>query len=135
MLRRAFVLALLSAFSVRASALDVPRTTSPKQASFHISNVLTVKVPKGAKTVRVWFAVPQEDPYSIVRNFNVNVDGDYGTQYARDSWGNRVGYVDIENPTRDQVLLKEEFDLTRTEVRNTINAAETRLLTDQERSA
>jgi transglutaminase-like putative cysteine protease len=135
MLRRAFVLALLSVLSVRAWALDVPRTTPPKQASFHISNVLTVKVPKGAKTVRVWFAVPQEDAYSSVRNFDVNVPGDYGIRYARDSWGNRVGYLDIENPARDQVLVKEEFDLTRTEVRNTINAAETRPLTGQERTA
>jgi transglutaminase-like putative cysteine protease len=135
MLRRAFVLALLSVLSVRAWALDVPRTTPPKQASFHISNVLTVKVPKGAKTVRVWFAVPQEDAYSSVRNFDVNVFGDYGIRYARDSWGNRVGYLDIENPARDQVLVKEEFDLTRTEVRNTINAAETRPLTGQERTA
>jgi hypothetical protein len=93
MLRRTFVLALLSALSARAWALDVPKRTPPKRASFHISNVLTVKVPKGAKTVRTWFAVPQEDAYSIVRNFNVNVDGDYGTEYARDSWDNKVGYV------------------------------------------
>ena len=135
MLQRAFVLALLSALPVWAGALDVPKTTSPKQAAFHISNVFAVKVPKGAKTVRVWFAVPQEDAYSIVRNFNVNVAGDHGIQYARDSWGNRVGYVDIENPTRDELQLKEEFDLTRTEVRNTINAADTRPLTDQERAA
>ncbi len=106
MLRRALVLALLSALAVGAWALDVPKTTPPKQASFHISNVLTVKVPKGAKTLGVWFAVSQEDPYSIVRNFNVNVVGDYGIQYTRDSWGNRVGYVDIENPARDQVLFR-----------------------------
>jgi len=135
MLRRAFALAFFSALSVWTWAMDVTKTTSPKQASFHISNVLTVKVVKGAKKVRVWFAVPQEDPYSIVSNFTMQVDGDYGIQYARDSWGNRVGYVDIENPIRDQILLKEEFDLTRTEVRNAINAAETRPLTDQERSA
>ena len=135
MLRRAFILALFSALSVWASAIDVPKTTLPKQASFHINNILTVKIPKGVKTVRVWFAVPQEDPYSIVRNFNVNTGGGYTIQYARDSWGNRVGHVDIENSTGDQVQLKEEFDLTRTEVRNTINPAETRPLTDQERLA
>src|ERR1700727_814834 len=135
MLRRVLVLALSSALSVGAGTPDVPKTTSSKQASFHISNVLSVKVPKGAKKVRVWFAVPQEDPYSIVTHFSVNMDGDYGVEYARDSWGNRVGYVDIETPSRDQVLIKEEFDLTRTEVRNTINAAETRPLTEQERLA
>src|ERR1700685_3591951 len=114
MLQRASFLALLSALSTWASAPDVPKIASPKQASFHISNVLTVKVPNGAKTVRVWFAVPQEDAYSTLHNFNVNGPGDYGIQYARDSWGNRVGYVDIENPTRVQIQLKEEFDLTRT---------------------
>jgi transglutaminase-like putative cysteine protease len=135
MLRRTFVLALFSALCVGAWTLDVPKTAPPKHASFHVSNVLTVKVPKGAKTVRVWFAVPQEDGYSIVRNFNVNVAGDYGIQYDRDSWGNRVGYMDLENPPGDQVLLKEEFDLVRTEARNTINASETRPLTGQERSA
>ena len=130
----AFWLSLsIATMAVGALALDVPRTQAPKQASFHISNVLTVKVPKGAKAVRIWFAVPQEDAYSVVRNFNVA--GDYAIHYARDSWGNRVGYVDIENPTQEQVVLKEDFDLTRTEVRNTINAAETRPLTEQERAA
>lgn len=133
MLRRAFVLVSLSVLSVLAFAADAAKTSPPKQASFHISNVLTVKVPKGAKKVRVWFAVPREDAYSNVRNFKVA--GDYAVRYDRDSWGNRVGYVDIENPEREQAVLKEEFDLTRTEVRNTINAAETRPLTDQERSA
>jgi transglutaminase-like putative cysteine protease len=123
----------MATMALSAFALDVPRAQAPKQGSFHVSNTLTVKVPKGAKTVRIWLAVPQEDSYSVVRNFNVA--GNYATRYARDSWGNRVGYVDIQNPAQEQVVLKEEFDLTRTEVRNTINAADTRPLTDQERAA
>ena len=64
MVRRSFVLVLVSAFYVAAFAADTPGLAPPKQASFHISNVLTVKIPKGAKNVRVWFAVPQEDGYS-----------------------------------------------------------------------
>ncbi|MFZ3211804.1 MAG: transglutaminase domain-containing protein [Terriglobales bacterium] len=132
MLRRASVLALMSAFSVPAFAAKAPQTP-PKQASFHVSNTFTVKVPKGAKSVRIWFAVPQEDAYSIVRNFNVI--SDHAVRYRWDSWENRVGYVDIENPTGEQVILKEEFDLTRTEVRNTINSADTRPLTEDERAA
>jgi transglutaminase-like putative cysteine protease len=132
MLRRAFVLTL-SALSVGAFAADAPKVVPPKQASFHINNVFTVKVPQGAKIVRVWFAIPQEDAYSTIRNFNVA--GDYAVRYDRDSRGNRVGYVEIQNPTKEQVILKEEFDLTRIEVRNAINATETRPLTDQERLA
>lgn len=133
MLRRFLILLLLSAFSTLAFAADVAGNPAPKQASFHVTNVFTIKVPKGAKMVRIWFAVPQEDAYSVVRN--LKVASDYAVHYDRDSWGNRVGYVDVENPTRDQVILKEEFDLTRTEVRNTMNAAATRPLTEQERTA
>jgi Transglutaminase-like superfamily len=133
MLRRVCVLALLYVFCLRAFAADSPKQTPVKQASFHINNVFTVKVPKGAKSVRVWFAIPQEDNYSVVRNFNVA--SDYPVRYDRDSWGNKVGYVDIQNPTQEQVVLKEEFDLTRSEVRNTINPANTRPLTEQERAS
>ena len=131
MLRRAFAVALIFALSLAARAAQAP--SAPKQASFHVSNSFTVKVPKGARSVRIWFAVPQEDAYSVVRNFRVT--SDYAVRYRRDSWENRVGYVDIENPTREQVTLKEEFDLTRTEVRNTINPADTRPLTEAEKAA
>jgi len=133
MLRRASVLAFVFAISLWSLAADAAKDVSPRKAAFHISNVFTVKVPKGAKTVRVWFAVPQEDNYSNIRNFSVA--GDYAVRYERDSWGNRVGYVEIQNPNQEQVVLTEEFDLTRSEVRNAINAADTRPLTEQERAA
>lgn len=132
MLRRFCLLATLSAVCLMSRAADTPSAPA-QQASFHINNVFTIKVPKGAKTVRAWFAVPQEDNHSIVRNFNVA--SDYAVRFNRDSWGNRVGYIEIQNPTQEQVILKEEFDLTRSEVRNAISATGTRPLTDRERAA
>lgn len=132
MLHRVCMLAALSAFCLGASAADLPKQLT-KQASFHISNVFTLKVPKGAKTVRVWFAMPQEDASSVIRNFNVN--SEYSVRQDRDSWGNKVGYVEIQNPAQEQIVLKEEFDLTRSEVRSGINAGNTRPLTDAERAA
>jgi hypothetical protein len=132
MLRRVCMLAALLAFCLEAWAADLPKQPT-KQASFHIKNVFTLKVPKGAQTVRVWLAMPQEDAASVIRNFNVA--SDYPIRYDRDSWGNNVGYVEIQNPTQEQVTLKEEFDLTRSEVRNAINPANSRPLTEQERSA
>jgi Transglutaminase-like superfamily len=132
MLQRICVLAALYAFCLGACAADLPKQPA-KQASFHINNVFTLKVPKGVKTVRVWFAIPQEDAFSVVRNFNVN--SEYPVRYDRDSWGNKVGYVEIQNPTQEQVVLKEEFDFTRSEVRNAINPANSRPLTEQERAA
>lgn len=133
MFRKLFVLLLFSTFCLGSGTMDANKTPPPKQASFHITNVLTVKLPQGARTVRIWFAVPQEDAYSVVRNFNVA--SDFAIRYDRDSWGNKVGYVEIHNPAKEQVALREEFDLTRTEVRNVVNASDTRPLTDQERAA
>jgi hypothetical protein len=133
MLRQYLVLVVLFAACLATYAADVRNSTPAKEASFHINNVLTIKLPKGAKTVRVWIALPQEDNYSVIRNLSVS--GDYAVRYERDSWGNRVGFVEIQNPTQDQVTFKEEFDLTRHEVRNAINPASTRPLTNQERQA
>jgi len=132
MLRRTSVLTIVSLLSVAAIAADRP-SMPPQQASFHVANTFTVKIPKGSKNVRIWFAVPQEDSYSTIRNLKVG--SDYGVHYDRDSWENRVGYIDIKNPTSDQVTVKEEFDLTRTEELNSINPAGTRPLTDRERAA
>lgn len=133
MLSKVFVLAALSAISLVASGADVSKARPPKQASFHIRNVFAVKVPKGAHRVRVWFAMPQEDSHSVISNLSVT--SDYPVRYEHDSWDNRVGYAEIQNPDRDQVTLTEEFDLTRTEVRNSFSASDTRPLTDQERAA
>jgi transglutaminase-like putative cysteine protease len=109
------------------------KPVQPREASFQIKNEFTVKVPKGAKSVRMWFAVPQEDAVSAVRDFNVHAD--FPVHYYRDDWGNRVGYAELSAPSEGVVTMHEEFGLTRTEIRNTIDPAKTRALTDQERAA
>jgi transglutaminase-like putative cysteine protease len=116
-----------------ASANAAPKPAQLERASFRIKNVLTVKVPKDAHTVRVWFAVPQEDAYSVVTNFNVA--SDYPVSYNKDSWDNRVGYVEVSAPDKPQFAITETFDLQRTEMRNTIDPSRTRPLTDAERKA
>ncbi len=105
----------------------------PKQASFHVKNVFHVKVPKGANTVRIWFAVPQEDASSAIRNFAVSTDG--MVRYDADSWGNRVGYLEVRAPAQEQITVREEFDLTRSEIQSRVSAAGTRALTEPERAA
>jgi transglutaminase-like putative cysteine protease len=105
----------------------------PKQASFQVKNDFTVQVPKGAKSVRLWFAVPQEDAASVVRELTVTAD--FPVHYFRDDWGNRVGYAEIDAPSDAPIHLTEQFGLTRTEIRNNIDPAKTRPLTDAERAA
>jgi hypothetical protein len=53
----------------RMTAGDASKPVQPAQASFQVKNEFKVQVPKGAKSVRIWFAVPQEDAASVVREF------------------------------------------------------------------
>jgi transglutaminase-like putative cysteine protease len=128
---------MLASVPVGISALtfggDLAKPVQPREASFQIKNEFTVKVPKGAKSVRMWFAVPQEDAASAVRDFNVHAD--FPVHYFRDDWGNRVGYAELTAPPEGPITIREEFGLTRTEIRNSIDPTKTRPLTDQERAA
>ena len=78
--------------SVRLFGSDA-KLAQPKQASFQVRNEFKVQVPKGAKTVRMWFSVPQEDAVSVIREFSVAAD--FPVHYYRDDWGNRVGYAEL----------------------------------------
>jgi len=118
---------------VRMFGGDVSNRTQPKRASFEIKSKFKVQPPKGAKSVRMWFTVAQEDAVSVVREFRLAAD--FPVQYFRDDWGNRVGYAEINSPAEGPSTIREEFGLTRTEIRNAIDPAKTRPLTIQERAA
>ena len=107
---------LLIGVSGAARPADKALREKPRQASFHVRNVFNVKVPKGAQAVRIWFAVPQEDASSSIRNFAVTSDA--VVRYDTDSWGNRVGYLEVRAPAQEQITLREEFDLTRSEIQS-----------------
>jgi len=112
---------------------DVPSAPAPDKASFRVTNEFKVQVPKGAKRIRVWIAVPQEDHDSAIRDLAVT--GDFPVQYYRDSSGNKVGYAEIDAPQREEVAIREQFVLTRSEIRNRLDAHGTRSLTEAERKA
>jgi transglutaminase-like putative cysteine protease len=116
-----------------AAVAQAQKSDAPSQASFHVKNAFTVKVPQGAHSVRVWFAVPQEDAYSVITNFAVT--SDYPIRYDWDSGGNKEGYVDVRDPSHPEINISEEFDLKRTEMRNKIDPTATRPLNDAERAA
>lgn len=132
---RRFCLVLLGALIVlttrvtSSAALEV----QPKRASFAITNTFTVQVPEGAQQVRIWFAVPQEDTQSVIANFTA--EAAYPILYGQDSQGNTIGYVEVRNPKEKQLMIREAFALTRTEIRQTADPRATRPLTDQERAA
>ena len=106
-------------------AASATAADSPKRAGFHVKNTFTVKVPKGAQRVRVWFALPQEDAWSTIRNLNLTSDAGK-IDVDEDSWGNRVGYLESRSPTAEKLQITEEFDLVRSEMRTSVDPAATR---------
>jgi len=102
-------LVMLSSVLLVPSALGAE---APKQAGFHIKNTFAVKVPKGAQRVRIWFAIPQEDAWSKIGNLTLTSDAGK-VDVEEDSWGNRVGYLEVKSPAADKVQIAEEFDLVR----------------------
>ena len=126
------VMALVSFLSLSGSPTDSVQPR-PKQAVFKVKNVFNVTVPKGAKRVRIWFAVPQEDAYSSNRNLTNSTE--VPVRLTFDSWGNRVGYLERSNPTESQIVIREEFELIRNEIRTQPDPAKTRPLTPAERTA
>src|SRR5260370_13744908 len=105
----------------------------PKKAVFKVKNVFTVNVPKGAKAVRIWLAVPQEDAQSSIRNWTLATEG--AIHFNTDSWGNRVAYLERRDPTENQIVVREEFELIRSEIRTRLDPANSRPLTPGERTA
>jgi len=106
---------------------------SGEQASFSVTNVLTLQVPPNAQRVRVWFALPNEDPYSTVSNLKIT--SMYPVSFNRDSWGNRVGYLETDGIPEQKITITETFDFRRAETANIIDPAYTRSLTEAERNA
>lgn len=133
MLTLGIAIALALPFLLMAAGDLSASTMQPKRATFAITNILTIKVPEGAKQVRIWFAVPQDDAESEVRNFSA--EAAHPIRYGKDSQGNNIGYMEVQAPKEQQITIREAFTLTRTEIRKTPDPKATRPLTEQERAA
>ncbi|HWP46548.1 MAG TPA: transglutaminase-like domain-containing protein [Candidatus Limnocylindrales bacterium] len=124
---------LVSFLVITGSKAEASNSTSdlkPKQASFAIKNEFVIQVPPEAKVVRAWFTVPQEDAYSEIKDFLV--ESDYPVQYHKDSQGNKVGYLEVQAPQQKEIVIRERFSLTRTEIRNNLQPTATRPLNEKE---
>lgn len=109
------------------------KSEQPQHAEFAVENVLTVKIPQGAHHVRIWFAVPEENAYTKVTDFTATTP--YHVEYRNDSWENREGYIDVNDPKSPEITITERFHVRREEIRTHLDPSKTRPLTDAERKA
>jgi len=88
---------------------------SPPTRTFHFTYSLTVKdIPAGAKQVRIWVPVPQSDVHQTVRVLNVKAPGKTKTTQEPE-YGNRMMYVELQNPTSNKAEFTVEYEVTRRE--------------------
>jgi transglutaminase-like putative cysteine protease len=137
--RRLLILALAMPFLVPAwSVFADPATRNEsarelRQATFQVRNELKVMLPEGAQRVRIWFALPQDDPAQQVSSFQV--EAPYPYRIERDSEGNQVLYIEADDPKEKELIVRESFTLNRSEVRSSVDATKARPLSEADRAS
>ncbi|HXH08723.1 MAG TPA: transglutaminase domain-containing protein [Alphaproteobacteria bacterium] len=113
---------------------------SLRRASFEVRHELKVMVPQGAQKVRIWFALPQDDPIPgdgtapAQQVTDLHIDAPYPYRVERDSEGSKILYLEAEKPREQEISIVETFVLTRSEVRVPVDASTAKPLTDADRA-
>ena len=109
------LLLLFAANAIAADAAPQADKFSPPSRSFHFTYSFTVKdIPAGAKRVRVWVPVPQTDQHQTVRVLTVKAPAK--TRMSQEpEYGNRMMYVEIDNPSAPKAEFTLEYKVTRRE--------------------
>lgn len=110
-----------------------PGTGPVRQATFELRNEVKVMVPDGAQRLRMWMALPQDnDPAQQVRD--LKIDAPVAHRIERDSEGSRVLYLEVAAPKMKEFTVVETFVVTRSEIRDQVDPAKARPLTDADRA-
>jgi len=120
------VAACLAGGTAASFAAEALRT-----ATFEARQEFKVIVPEGAKKIRLWCALPQEDGASKISD--LKIESPFTHTIEKDSAGNRVLYIEVENPTVKEFTVIETFKITRSEIRSGVDAVKAGALSDDDR--
>ncbi len=97
-------------------------------------NATVSDIPAGAKTVKFWISIPDNERYQEVLDFNVvSAPGDWRVVREPDR-GNRFLLVEARNPGATSLTTKVEFTLRRRSVFTEIDPAQVGPITDSIRT-
>jgi transglutaminase-like putative cysteine protease len=86
-------------------------------ATFDVKHELTIKVPDGAKKVRVWFAMPREDESAqTLSEVRTTASTPLPWRQTHDSQGNRQLFFEIDDANPKEVTVTQSFQIERREV-------------------
>ena len=125
---------LLASAALAGSLLaadPVPTTTVTYRVE---QNATLTEIPAGAKHVKFWVSIPDNERYQDVLDFSaVSVPGKWSIVRDPDR-GNRFMLVEVDNPGTDKLTAKVEFTVRRTSVFTAIDAARVGPITDSIRT-
>jgi len=105
---------------------------APRSATFEVRHELKVTVPEGAKRIRIWFAMPQDDPLQQVKSFKVEAPIPH--RVTTDSEGNEAVYLELAEPQLKEFNVIETFTLSRREQISGVDARNARPLSADKRA-
>jgi hypothetical protein len=98
-------LALL-AITLAGGVIATSAASSPlRTATFEARHEVKVTVPEGVRALRIWVAMPQEDPAQRLRDFKVEAPAAH--RITTDSEGNKAVYVEVLNPKEKEFTVVE----------------------------
>lgn len=121
----------LAALAVLCGACNSTPSEPVREARFAVVNQFDVKVPEGARELRMWVALPQDDRFSDVDD--LKIDAPLQHEITHDNEGNRVLFVSGKAPLPATFKVVETFEVTRREQSESVDPAQTRPLNDAER--
>ena len=102
-----------------------------RKATFELRNEIAVQVPPGAKRVRVWAALPQDDPAQQIKN--LKIEASYPYRVELDSEGSNVLFLEADAPNEKELKIVTSFILTRSEVRSGVDAKKAKPISEADR--
>jgi len=104
---------------------------SNRYGTFELKNDVTVQVPEGAKKVRVWSALPQEDPAQEIKDLKIEASFPYRIEL--DSEGSKVLFVEADAPKQKEFKIVTTFVVKRLEVHSGVDAKKAKPISEADR--
>jgi transglutaminase-like putative cysteine protease len=102
-----------------------------RKATFELRNEFAIQVPAGAKRVRVWTALPQDDPAQQISNLKIETPYPYRVEL--DSEGSKVLFLEADSPTEKEIKVVVSFVLARSEVRSGVDPSKAKPISEADR--
>jgi transglutaminase-like putative cysteine protease len=109
-----FPVCLLTAQTTSNASSSAQKFSPPSRTVRFTYNFTVKDIPAGTKRVRVWAPVPQSDQHQTVRVIAVKAPARTRMTHEAE-YGNRMMYVEIQNPTVDKAEFSLEYEITRRE--------------------